>query len=44
MKNCGSLSYELRELVINLALLPWFLICLAVAAAKGELPYQADTR
>jgi len=43
MKNCGSLSYELREFAINLAFLPWLLICVAVAAVKGELSSQADT-
>lgn len=40
MKNCGSLSYELRELAINLALLPWFIFCLIAAVVTGELPQQ----
>lgn len=42
MKNCGSLSYELREFSINLALLPWLVICFLIAASKGELPHQQE--
>lgn len=41
MKNFGSLSYELQELAINLALLPWLVVCFFIAAAKGELPWQS---
>lgn len=40
MKNLGSLPYEISEFAKNLAILPWFFVCLVMAAITGQLDCQ----